>query len=214
MSETVLMSRSSFRLVSREQGAAAVSQSERPPDELTLARERCQALAEIEKALRQELAQEREHQQAMRESFTQALESYGTELEQEAMRALTSLSVRVASIILRRELPDHEMVRDIIQRTLAPLSDLRGTRVRVCPEDAERLLNNSSHGTFLDAAGRVEIVAEPSLKPGDVTLDTPSGFFDARLDERLKLVETLILERVASKPADAQDQEDLHAQAG
>ncbi len=214
MSETVLVSRSSFRLVSRESATAAVSQSECQPDELTLARERCRVLTESEHALRQELAQERERQQALRDGFAQALETYGAELEREAMRALTSLSVRMAGMILRRELPDHEMIRDVIQRTLAPLTDLRGTRVRVNPEVAARLLKTGGHGNFLDAADRVEIVSEPALGLGDVTMETPVGFFDARLAERLKLVESLILERVASKTPDTQAQEDVHAQAG
>ena len=214
MSEAVLVGRSSFRLVPRGSTTAAVSQSECPPDELMVARERCRALAESEQALRRELAQERAQQKALRDDFAQALETFGEELEREAMRALTSLSVRVAGMILRRELPDHEMVRDVIQRTRAPLTDLRGTRVRVNPEDAERLLKDSPHGTFLDAAGRVEIVSEPALGQGDVTMETPVGFFDARLDERLKLVETLILERAASKASDSQSQEDVHAQAG
>ncbi len=214
MSEEVLVSRSSFRLVPRENSKAAVSQSECPPDELTLALERCRVLAESEQALRQELAQERERQQTLRDDFAQALETYGADLEREAMRSLTSLSVRVAGMILRRELPDHEMVRDVIQRTLAPLTDLRGTCVRVCPEDATRLLKGSNHGTFLDAAGRIEIVAEPALGPGDVTMETSVGFFDARLSERLKLVETLILERAASKAPEDAEQEDGHAQAG
>ena len=93
-----------------------------------------------------------------------------------------------------------------IQRTLAPLTDLRGTRVRVHPDDAARLLQDGVNGNYLDAAGRIEIVAEPALGLGDVTMETPVGFFDARLDERLKLAETLILERVAS-----QVQEDAHA---
>ena len=214
MSEEVLVSRASFRLVPRGSAHAAVSQSECPPDELTLARERCRALAESEQTLRRELAQAREHLQALRENFTEALETYGAELEHEAMRALTSLSVRVAGMLLRRELPDHEMTRDVIQRTLAPLTDLRGTCVRVNPNDATRLQKTGDHGNFLDAGGRVEIIADPALAPGDVTMETPSGFFDARLSERLKLVETLILERVASKPDDAQVQEDDHAQAG
>ena len=210
MSE-VFMSRSSFRLVPRGSATAAVSQSECPPDELTLVRERCRVLVESEKALRKELAQEREQQQKLREEFSRALETYGSELEREAMRSLTSLSVRVAGLLLRRELPDHEMVRDVIQRTLAPLTDLRGTRVRVNPADAERLLQEGGHGNFLDAAGRIEVIAEPALGPGDVTLETPVGFFDARLDERLKIVETLILERVASKAATSLAQEDVHA---
>ncbi len=214
MSETVLVSRSCFRLVSREGTRAAVSQSECPPDELTLARERCRVLAESEQALRQELAQERERQQALRGEFAQALETYGAELEREAMRTLTSLSVRVAGMILRRELPDHEMIREVIHRTLAPLTDLRGTRIRVNPEDAARMQKAGANNGFLDAAGRIEIVSDPALVTGDVTMETPVGFFDARLAERLKLVETLILERVASKTPDALVQEDVHAQAG
>lgn len=211
MSESVLISHAAFRLVPRGSSTVAVSQSECPPDELTLVRERCRILVESEKALRKELAQEREQQKKLRDEFAKALETYGTELEHEAMRSLTSLSVRVAGIILRRELPDPEMVRDVIQRTLSPLTDLRGTRVRVSPDDAERLVKDSSHGSFLDAAGRVEIIAEPALGPGDVTLETPVGFFDARLDERLKLVETLILDRVAGKSSDALPPEDAHA---
>ena len=45
-------------------------------------------------------------------------------------------------------------------------------------------------------------------------METPVGFFDARQSERLKLAETLILERAASKTPDAQSQEDVHDQAG
>jgi flagellar biosynthesis/type III secretory pathway protein FliH len=198
MSESVLVSPGTFRLVPRESGSAAVSQSEAAPDELTLARDRCRLLAEREQALQQELAREREKNRTIQATFTKNLDEFGTEMERTALRELASLSIRVAELIVRRELPDREMIRDVVQRTLAPLTDLRGTRVRMNPADATLLAAAPSGGHLLES-GRVEIVPDPTLQPGDITMETPVGFFDARVAERLKLIEAHLLERAAAR---------------
>jgi flagellar biosynthesis/type III secretory pathway protein FliH len=219
MSEAVLVSGGTFRLVPRESGAAAFSQSESPPDELTLALERCRLLAEREQALQQELAREQAQRQALRAAFDKNMEAYSAEMERAALRELTSLSIRVAELIIRRELPDREMIRDVVQRTLAPLTDLRGTRVRMHPADATLLENSQGTGHGLDSAGRIEIVPDPTLAPGDITMETPVGFFDARIAQRLKLVEAQIMERAATATphpampaATPGSREDAHAQ--
>jgi flagellar biosynthesis/type III secretory pathway protein FliH len=198
MSESVLVSCGTFRLVPRESGKAAVSQSECPPDELTLALDRCRLLAEREQTLQQELARERQKNQTLHATFVNSLDEFSAEMERAAMRELTSLSIRVAELIIRRELPDADMLRDVVQRTLAPLTDLRGTRVRMNPADATLLGNSQGSGHLLDNSGRIELVPDPTLAQGDITLETPVGFFDARIAERLKLIETQILERAAA----------------
>ncbi len=199
MSDSVLVTPGTFRLVPRGSGNAAVSQSEAPPDELTLALDRCRLLTEREQALQQELAREREKSQTLQATFAKNLDEFSAEMERTALRELASLSIRVAELIVRRELPDREMLRDVVQRTLAPLTDLRGTRVRTNPADAA-LLSAAPAGGHLLESGRVEIVPDPSLQPGDITLETPVGFFDARVAERLKLIEAHLLERAAARP--------------
>jgi flagellar biosynthesis/type III secretory pathway protein FliH len=198
MSESVLVSAGTFRLVPRGSGTAAVSQSEAPPDELALALDRCRLLTEREQALQQELARERENTRTLQATFAKNLAEFSTEMERTALRELAGLSIRVAELIVRRELPDRDMIRDVVQRTLAPLTDLRGTRVRLNPADAALLAAAPAGGHLLET-GRVEIVPDPSLQPGDITLETPVGFFDARVTERLQLIEAHLLERAAAR---------------
>ena len=117
------------------------------------------------------------------------------QVETQIARQLIDMSVRLAEIILRRELPDKSMVKDVITEVLAPVSDLQGAKVRVNPGDLEILMNSRPEGGRSDMISRLEFVADDSLQPGDVLIESKNGYFDARISERLKLLQEKLMER-------------------
>ncbi len=104
-------------------------------------------------------------------------------MDSDIRKQLISLSIRIAEIILRRELPDTDMLRQVLADTLQPISDLRGVRVRLAPGDAANL-----HGGMSDSASQypgVDWVEDANLSPGDVLVESRNGYFDGRIHERL-----------------------------
>lgn len=105
-------------------------------------------------------------------------------------------SVRLAEILVRHELPDRDMLCNLIRETLDPVSDLQGAKVRMNPKDVEavqRARNDSAAPAIV--SDRVEIVPDPSLAVGDMLIESRNGLFDARLGQRLVLLEERLRER-------------------
>jgi flagellar biosynthesis/type III secretory pathway protein FliH len=195
MSDAVFITPQVFQLVLKNPAQATVSQTDRPKSELVLLQARCAALTESERVLKAQLTQAQTQVKALGASFAKAFEASAAALEQTALRELTALSVRLAEVILRHQLPDPEMIQGVIRQILTPLSEVRGARVRLNPVDAKALARDQAAGPASDLIGLVEIVVDPKLAPGDVALDTPHGYFNARISERLKLLEEQLGER-------------------
>ncbi len=129
--------------------------------------------------------------QRMNEELGRALKNLETEIKHQ----LIEMSVRVAEIILNRDLPDAHMVRAVLDEVLSPISDLQGVRVRVAPGGLA-LLTGDGEGTGLRPG--LECVEDPELAPGDVMVDSRNGIFDGRLRSRLNL----LAETLAQPPVD------------
>lgn len=116
-------------------------------------------------------------------------------LRHEIQAQVVDLSLQLAEVVVRHELPDRDMLRELIVKTLEPISDLQGARVRVSSADWQLF-----DGTLLDGEERglcdtVEFVEDPQLSSGDVLVESRNGIFDARLKERLKLLKETLHER-------------------
>ncbi len=110
-------------------------------------------------------------------------------LQADIQKHLIDMSIRVAEIILQHQLPDRAMLRDVIEETLAPISDLQGMRIRLASGDVQF----GQTGELSPARkGPIEWVCDSTLSPGDVVIESRNGIFDGRLRERLEVLrETL-----------------------
>ncbi len=114
-------------------------------------------------------------------------------LRNEIGERVIELSVRIAEIILHHALPDRQMILEILKQTLAPISDLQGVRIRMNAADVENLKENNAMPALLN---RIELIPDPTLAAGDMIVESKNGIFDARIDERLKLLEDKLKHRV------------------
>jgi len=142
-------------------------------------------------------------QQATAASLT-ALAAAGRALEErvvpvlhEAEEALVATALDLASAVVGYEVAASERSRDgdprvgrtaraALVRALDGLDPSFVVRVRLHPADASLVADAAR------SAG-VEVVADPSLRPGDAEADLPTGLVDARLSTALGRARTALL---------------------
>jgi flagellar biosynthesis/type III secretory pathway protein FliH len=115
-------------------------------------------------------------------------------MKEEIADQVVNMSVKLAEIIVRHQLPDREMIKEVLRHTLDPISDLHGARVRLHPSDAGTL-KNGSDASPMAFSDRIEIVSDSSLDVGDLVIESRNGIFDARLTERLSLLKESLMDR-------------------
>ncbi|MBN2683838.1 MAG: hypothetical protein JXR40_01030 [Pontiellaceae bacterium] len=163
--------------------------------------------AELEMEYAQRLQREAS-QRALEERrrFDQALNQYisGVDkciasMRKEIQTKVIDLSLRMAEIIVRHELPDREMLHNLIVKTLEPVSELKGAVVRISSHDWKLFGEQIATGDHLGVGSTVQFAEDPNLSAGDVIVESRNGIFDARLNERLKLLKESLNERSGRK---------------
>jgi flagellar assembly protein FliH len=120
------------------------------------------------------------------EAAVKELRQQGERLAQQARSDALELGMLVAKKILERELTtNHEALFALIKSAIRRVGDAHTTTVRLCPADAQHLETQSESVLTL---GEVKIVADESLGPGDVMVDTEHHTVDGRLATRLEEV--------------------------
>ena len=140
-------------------------------------------LAEEVDAVRTEL-------EANRKQGATALSRCVAEIERQAGEQVVELAVRCADVLLRDALPHADMIRDIIRDVIPTALSLTSIRIHLSPTDAAILRGDEEL-----SGSSYELVADPSLGIGDVMVRTANGTFDARVDERVKLLREELNER-------------------
>lgn len=158
-----------------------------------------QARAQLEQEFTAKLAAARRDDQARLAARLAELDGFLEQLKRQIAAELVPRALQLAEIVLRHELPDRAMLADLLQKTLEPISDLQGARVRMHPGDHELLVTRD--GTGPAYAGRVDIVADPALKPGDLVVESRNGIFDGRLETRIGMLRDLLQKQVGNRYA-------------
>ncbi len=150
-----------------------------------LEREQIRRAAEeaAEKRLQAQLEAMRQAQQKLWTQFHAEMGKTLRELEADIKHQLIGMTIRTAEILLCHKLPDAEMLRNIMQEVLSPISDLQGVRVRVAKGTLHLLTGDAD--IPLQHPG-IECVEDPELKTGDVVVESRNGIFDGRLRLRLE----------------------------
>lgn len=115
-------------------------------------------------------------------------------VRREAESDLVKLSISIARRLVHRELSiDPESVQALVRVAIERISVSELVRVRVHPAQRELVEKVLDHCT----AGRaVELVADPSLRSGDLVYETIRGALDARIDSQLDEIERGFADRL------------------
>lgn len=153
----------------------------------------------LEEEVANRIQQERKHfEEALAKSMA-GFDQVITSLRKDIQDNVVDLSIRLSEVIVRHELPDREMMHNLIVKTLEPISDLQGAMVRISSSDWALYGNEISTGDHLGVGSTVKFAEDPNLVSGDVIVESRNGIFDARLGERLKLLKESLHERSGRK---------------
>ena len=171
----------------RARGCVLMEES-REAEELAARKEAAEIKDRLEREQIRRAAEEAAEKrlQAQQKLWTQVHAEMGKtlrELEADIKHQLIGMTIRTAEILLCHKLPDAEMLRNIMQEVLSPISDLQGVRVRVAKGTLHLLTGDAD--IPLQHPG-IECVEDPELKTGDVVVESRNGIFDGRLRLRLE----------------------------
>jgi flagellar biosynthesis/type III secretory pathway protein FliH len=153
-------------------------------------RARCEELETENARLVEEVDAVRTELAAFRKQGDTALSRCVAEIEQQAGEQVVELAVRCTDVLLRDALPHTDMIRNIVRDVVPTALSLSSIRIHLSPADASILRNDEEM-----SGSSYEILSDPSLGVADVMVRTANGTFDARVDERLKLLREELNER-------------------
>jgi flagellar assembly protein FliH len=107
-------------------------------------------------------------------------------LAEQARADAVEIAFQVARKLLETELASNpEPLFGLVRTAIQKLGDARKVTVRVCPADLG-LLKSEDESRFVQMrVAQVELVADPTLSPGDCVIESPVGAVDGRLSVRL-----------------------------
>jgi flagellar biosynthesis/type III secretory pathway protein FliH len=149
---------------------------------------------EIEAAYKARFDEQSRRMESLLKAFGEATEAFMSDFENKAVSQLVELAIRISEAIIRGQLPNREMTAEVIKKVLSPIMDLHGVRLKVSPADAAMLAKNIEKD-LAAVLNQVELVEDRDLKVGDVVVESRNGYFNATLDQRIKLLEGEIMER-------------------
>ncbi|MGE3855625.1 MAG: FliH/SctL family protein [Dehalococcoidia bacterium] len=105
-----------------------------------------------------------------------------------------------ASVIAHRAETDDELVHDTVRRALARAGSQNIVRVRVAPDERDRVVVRlaEEHGALTP----FEVIADGSVHVGGCIVDTAAGRVDARLDVQLNEIAALLRDALPAQPGD------------
>jgi flagellar assembly protein FliH len=135
---------------------------------------------------------------ASAERLAQALEELAVlkrRVRNEAEMELVKLALAIARRILRRELAtDPEAIQGVAHAALQKLQNRELHRVRIFPAGAEAVRACLEHS---GTAPAIQVVPDPSLRPGDVLFETSAGELDASIETQLQEIDRGFADRLA-----------------
>lgn len=147
------------------------------------------------KALGKDLAEA--EVQPVLERLTRALvelSSVSARLRRDAEEDVVKLSIAIARRVLHRELTvDPESIGGLVKAALEKIESHELCRVRVHP-DQETMIRTIL-GRYSPV--RIELVADPALRKGDVVFETSQGTVDASVEAQLREIERGLADRLS-----------------
>lgn len=134
-------------------------------------------------AARQAMSQRLETELARAAKVLQEVTGAGPKLRRQAEEDLVRLAVAIARRVLRRELTvDSEAMLGLVKAAFARIDHREVFQARTDPSSeqaVQRIIQSA------DVGRRVKLVADPSLQPGSLVLETSRGQLDASVETQL-----------------------------
>ena len=154
--------------------------------------------AGMQEGLRQAREEAARELQALGERIAQTLAELATlkrRIRREAESEVVKLALAIARRILRRELAtDPEAICGVVHAALEKLQTRELQRVRVFAAGAEAVRASLER---MGAGQAIQIIADPSLRPGDVLFETARGELDASIETQLQEIDRGFADRLA-----------------
>ncbi len=190
----------------------AVVPGQAPPAEVAELKQR---IAELERLRQTEVAQARQaaleqgtrqaREQAAAEVKTSAdrlaqtladLANFKRKLRAEAEMELLNLSLAIARRILYRELStDSEAMHGVVHAALQKIQKREILKVRAFPAGVDAIRAALQRMGI----GSIEVVGDPSLRTGDLLIDTATGELDASIDTQLQEIQRGFADRIGAR---------------
>jgi flagellar assembly protein FliH len=120
-------------------------------------------------------------------SMAEELAAQRARVRREAEHDVVRLAVAIARRILRRELAtDPEALLGVVKAAAERLNAREVLRLRVSPEDRERI---AAHASRCGLPQALEIAGDRSLPAGSVVFETARGEYDASVETQLAEIE-------------------------
>ncbi len=128
------------------------------------------------------------------EAFSVERSRYFRQVETDVVQ----LALAVSRKILQREAAlDPTLLRGLVRIALDRVGAEDQVRVRLAPEELHTWLGKDKEGS---AAYRYELIADPTLSPGDCIIETDRGITNCGIDEQLKGIEQSFSDLLARRP--------------
>lgn len=145
------------------------------------------ARREADESSRQLLEKQLEGELSKLRTMMRDLASSGAKLRRNAEEELVRLSIAVARRILHRELTiDPDALAGLVKAAFERLDQREIHEVRTDPASLQTVRKVAGG---LDLARAVKIVADPSLRPGSLLIDTTRGQLDASIETQLNEIQ-------------------------
>lgn len=144
---------------------------------------RQQALAEAAAAERQRFDAQLEPALASFRALAAELAGARRRMRAEAEHDIVRLAIAIAARILHREISvDPEALLGLVKAAFDRLNAREVSRLRLAPADRDLV---ERHRAALGFPPRLEVAADPSLRPNSAIFETARGSLDASLDTQL-----------------------------
>jgi flagellar biosynthesis/type III secretory pathway protein FliH len=147
-------------------------------------------LDEMQVRLQRETTALQKRIQLLETELPASLGQYFLALENQIREEVVGLAFKVAETIISAEISKRDILRDIVQDAVAPLAHIRGVRIRLNPSIAEATKRGE---TEYGIPPGVEIVGDAGIGLGEVMVESPQGFVDATLPNRLAILKEKLL---------------------
>jgi flagellar assembly protein FliH len=119
-------------------------------------------------------------------SFYQEIVNYKSEWLNDWQEAVLELALTAAEKVIRRELENRSIIKEILDELLLPISDSEQVKVHVHPDhfaETSHFLKEGEYARY--QLQRIRVIPDLKIEEGTCVVETESGIYDGQLSTQL-----------------------------
>jgi len=125
----------------------------------------------------------------------EALNAYLSDLEEQMRGEIVNLAFKAAEALTGAEIAKHDTTLGALRSALTPLLTTTGVKIHVAPSFL-------AQGVHTPPAG-ASFVSDPSLRAGEIMVDSQQGLIDGRIQSRLEALKGELLKELGKEDSNA-----------